>query len=113
MMTILSSHVFLAAMSADVTKEIHTFIQGIFLSGQNELQSREQEASEKEEKLFGKSSPIVNRFKINVQTSAVCLDILVWATNDEMGKTFLRFRLLYEQSGLFYSALFQPFLFIV
>ena len=58
----------------------------LFLSGQSELQNREHEVSENDEQEHDTDSPIINRFKLNVQTNAVCVDILVWATKDEQGK---------------------------
>ena len=67
-------------------KEIQDFTKQLFLNGQSELQSREQEASEKDEKENNIGSPIINRFKLNIQTNAVCVDILVWATLEEQGK---------------------------
>ena len=66
-------------------KEIHGFIKNLFLSGQNDLQSRDHEASEKEEE-SAKTPHHINRFKLNVQCNAVCVDILVWATKDEYGE---------------------------
>ena len=47
------------------------------------MQSREHEASEKEAQRENES--VINRFKLNVQTNAVCVDILVWVTKDEQG----------------------------
>lgn len=55
----------------------------MFLNGQNELQTKDHEASEREE---DERKHHINRFKLNVQTNAVCVDILVWATKDEYGK---------------------------
>ena len=73
-------------MPASLVKEIQDFTKQLFLNGQSELQSREQEASEKDEKENNTGSPIINRFKLNIQTNAVCVDILVWATLEEQGK---------------------------
>ncbi len=79
-------------------KEVQGFVKALFLTGQNDLQSRDHEASEKEEQQQqqnGFSGPHrqdgvrpvqINRFKLNVQTNAVCVDILVWATKDEYGE---------------------------
>ena len=84
-------------------KEIQSFIKGLFLSGQNDLQGRDHDAAEREEQMqiihdevkkdaandSGSSGHVrtVNRFKLNVQTNAVCVDILVWATREEYGET--------------------------
>lgn len=81
----------LTDMPSSFIKDVQTFVRALFLSGQNELQSRDHEASEKEEReheqvALGSRCPHVNRFKLNVQTNAVCVDILVWATRDEYGK---------------------------
>ena len=72
-------------LPADYVKEVHGFIKNLFLSGQNELQSRDHEASERDEE-NPKTPHHINRFKLNVQCNAVCVDILVWATKDEYGK---------------------------
>ncbi len=82
-------------------------MKALFLSGQNDLQTRDHEAAEREEEEQERSEqqqqqqeqqqhgpargqvfrPVqVNRFKLNVQTNAVCVDVLVWATKDEYGE---------------------------
>lgn len=73
--------------------EVQTFVKNLFLSGQGDLQSRDHDAADREEEEVeeargnsSQSPPHVNRFKLNVQTNAVCVDILVWATMDEGGE---------------------------
>ena len=66
-------------------KEIQTYIKQLFLSGQNDLQSRDVD-KEKDNDRPGESGGCkVNKFKLMVLTNAVCVDILVWATKDENG----------------------------
>jgi len=77
-------------LSATFVKEVQAFVKALFLSGQNELQSREADReSERDEDSSGQhraNAAHVNRFRLNVQTNAVCVDVLVWATRDEYGK---------------------------
>ena len=72
-------------LTSSLVKEIQQFVKNLFVSGQTELSSRENEASEHE------NPNQINRFKLNVQTNSVCIDILVWATRDEHGKNRRRF----------------------
>jgi phosphatidylinositol 4-kinase len=68
---------------------VQSFVKNLFLAGQNDLQTRDHEASEREEEETEAKTPTpphINRFKLNVQTNAVCVDILVWATMDEGGR---------------------------
>ena len=72
----------------------------MFLSGQNDLKSREVE-KEKDNagnadrcgmtSVSGESGCKANKFKLMVLTNAVCVDILVWATKDENGKFIFTF----------------------
>ena len=79
-------HNFVVDLPTSLVKDIQEFTTQLYRDGQNDLQSREYEDNEKEEKENEPDTFLINRFKLNVQTSAVCVDILVWATKDEQGK---------------------------
>ena len=79
-------HTFVVDLPTSLVTDIQEFTTQLYRNGQNDLQSREYEDNEKEEKENEPDTLLINRFKLNVQTSAVCVDILVWATKDEQGK---------------------------
>ena len=82
-------------MPIPLVKEVQDYVKHLFLTGQTELnQCREYEGSEKVGRENESDNPLINRFRINVQTNAVCVDILVWATKEEQGRAFfIYFRL--------------------
>ena len=75
-------------LNGSFVKEVQEFVKKLFLTGQTDLQSRNdyEQPREKDENTGKK---LLNRFKLTVLANAVCVDILVWATKDENGMMLL------------------------
>ena len=79
--------IYFSGLSGVFIKEVQLFVKQLFLSGQNDLQSRNDH--DHEPKDDGKEKSVINKFKLNVLTNAICVDILVCATKDENGKDII------------------------
>ncbi|RWS26434.1 phosphatidylinositol 4 kinase-like protein, partial [Leptotrombidium deliense] len=66
------------------TKEVQEFVKTWFLSGQTEFTSKQQDSS---------NNSGLNTLKLNIQSNAVCVDLLVWAAKDELAADSLCNRL--------------------
>ncbi|XP_064490203.1 phosphatidylinositol 4-kinase alpha-like isoform X2 [Ornithodoros turicata] len=70
-----------------LSKDMQKFAKHLFINGQKDIQLKAYDASEQEQRESGYT--IANRFKINVQTIATCVEILVWAEYDDNGGDML------------------------
>ena len=64
--------------------EVQEFIKCLFLLGQTEIMNRQSSESQ---------NLIYNSLKLNIQTNAACIEILVWSSSDEMAADALCTRL--------------------
>ena len=72
-------------MAEPTARDVGTFIREIFVAGQSELQAAKEDPEGAAAASTTDEKGVVNGSKLVVLTNAVCVDILVWATNDEQG----------------------------
>jgi hypothetical protein len=65
---------------------VHTLVYDLFALGTNELAHRHPDRAG-----GGSAEIVVNRYKLIVLTNAVCLELMVWAAQDENGMFYLFF----------------------
>ncbi|KAM7298749.1 phosphatidylinositol 4-kinase alpha-like [Ixodes scapularis] len=76
-----------APLFYSLTRDIQKFAKHLFIAGQKEIQVKSYDLSDQEQR--ENNFICINRFKLNVQTIAVCVEILVWAEVDENGGDLL------------------------
>ena len=72
-------------MAEPTARDVGAFIREIFVAGQSELQAAKEDPEGAGAASTTDEKGVVNGSKLVVLTNAVCVDILVWATNDEQG----------------------------
>jgi len=66
--------------------EVQDYTRKIYQTLNADLSTKHHDTSEREDRMIEAGSrPTINKFKLNVQTNAACVDILVWCASEETG----------------------------